>query len=91
MRKFRKKFSPKDLYTVVLDELLVVPVPALKTVIEVVIRVAVDDSKLVMMEVEELLVDSILVVATIAEPDDTVVPGELLPVDTDDVDGADPL
>ncbi|CAF4764880.1 unnamed protein product, partial [Rotaria magnacalcarata] len=43
-----------------------------------------------MMEFEELLVDSILVVATIAEPDDTVVPGELLPVDTDDVDGADP-
>jgi hypothetical protein len=87
----KKNFSPKDLYATVLGEVLLVPTPVLEAVIEVVIGVNVDDSKLVMMELEELLVDPILVVVAVVEPADTVVPLELVPVDTDDVDDVDPL
>jgi hypothetical protein len=82
----KKNFSPKDLYATVLDEVLLVPTPVLETVIQVVIDVGVDEDNRVMMELEELLVDPILVVAAVVEPDDTVVPLELVPVDTDDVD-----
>ncbi len=63
----------------------------LETVIQVVIDVGVDEGKRVMMELEELVVDPILVVAAVVEPDDAVVPLELVLVDTDDVDDVDPL
>ncbi len=68
------------------DKVLLIPTAVLGTILETPAAVVVDDSKLVMMMLEELLVDRVVV-----EPDDTEVRLEVLPVDVVDIEEFDPL
>ncbi len=67
-----------------LGGLLVLPTRVVETVIEVITVVAVDGCNVVMIEREVLLVD--LIVTVVVEPDDAIVPLDVLWLDVDDVD-----
>ncbi len=68
-----------------LDKVFIFRTPVLETVIGGVADVAADDSKL------EVMVLEVLLNGLVVEPDDMLVPLEILLVDTVDVNNVDPL